>query len=104
MAVVQVGMDGKVEAVYIDGIDITGHVLAEPVPTIIPGDGPDGVYAIDLRLVLGRDGYHPGEREPRDFEAEFTKIFAELIKEVRGVRGDLEKRDRVFRNGRRSGR
>ncbi|GEB17218.1 hypothetical protein GUY44_11920 [Pimelobacter simplex] len=55
MATIKVAPSGAIEAVYIDGLDITSHILASPAPVITAtGDDPGGIWALDLRIALER--------------------------------------------------
>lgn len=55
MATIKVAPSGAIEAVYIDGLDITNHILAEPAPSIVAtGNGAGDIWALDLRIALER--------------------------------------------------
>ena len=55
MATIKVAPSGAIEAVYVDGLDITKHVLGEPFPKVVKTSGDaSGIYALDLRLALER--------------------------------------------------
>lgn len=55
MATIKVAPSGAIEAVYIDGLDITNHILANPAPSIVAtGDGSGDIWALDLRIALER--------------------------------------------------
>lgn len=60
MATIKVAPSGAIEAVYIDGVDITMHIVAVPLPTVVKtAEDETGIYALDLRLILERPPMAP---------------------------------------------